>query len=58
MVGFTVMRIRVRSKADNHEGFLDEYGVRVCDDEDFLENYVDSDYMKEYVDGDVGTSVA
>ena len=59
MVGFMAMTIRVwgRSKGDNHEGFLDEYGARVCVDEDFVEKCVDSDDMKECDDGDSATSV-
>ena len=26
-----------KSKADHHEGFCVEYGIRICDDEDVIE---------------------
>ena len=39
-----------KSKGDHHEGFRVEYGIRLCDDEDAIEKYIDSDDMQEYDD--------
>ena len=39
-----------KSKGDHHEGFRVEYGIRLCDDEDVIEKYIDSEDMKEYDD--------
>ena len=35
-------------KGDNHERFSNEYEIRFCDDEEFVENYVYGDDMNEY----------
>ena len=39
-----------KSKGDHHEGFRVEYGIRLCDDEDVIEKYIDSEDIKEHDD--------